>query len=671
LLVGNTNFSGTIPSSVSNLKHLKKLGLDAHGFSGELPSSIGRLRSLTSLHISGLELVGLIPSWITNLTSLEVLEISYCGLHGPIPSFVGDLNKLRKLALYKCNFSGKIPSGILNLTQLDTLQLQSNNLIGTMQLNSFWKLQNLHDLNLSNNKLNLIEGEHNYSLISFPDIWHLSLASCNMSSFPNILRYSSEINGIDLSNNQFHGAVPQWVWEKLTDSGLFFLNLSHNEFTTVGHETFLPFYAKSLDLSFNMFEGPIPLPRYSGMKLEYSRNHFSSMPLNISTQLEKTLSFKASGNFLSGNISQYFCGTELQVLDLSYNNLSGPIPSCLMEGANAIEVLNLRENQLSGELPHNINESCMFDALDFSANRIEGELPRSLVSCKYLEVLDIGNNQISDSFPCWMTALPRLQVLVLKSNKIFGQVVPSIVAEKNTCDFPSLRILDLASNNLSGTLTEEWFITLKSMMVVGTNETSVMEYKGYQRDAYEVNTMLTYKGSDMFFSKILRSLVFIDVSNNALHGSIPGAIGELVLLQALNMSHNSFTGSIPSNFGHLNQLESLDLSSNGITGEIPQAISALDFLSTLNLSNNMLEGRIPESPHFSTFDNSSFMDNAGLCGLPLKKKCSNETTPASVLHTKKEKSADVILFLFAGMGFGVGFAVVIVVIWVLPLRKKS
>nr|XP_015620067.1 receptor-like protein 7 [Oryza sativa Japonica Group] len=39
--VSNTNFSGTIPSSISNLKSLKKLALGASGFSGVLPSSIG------------------------------------------------------------------------------------------------------------------------------------------------------------------------------------------------------------------------------------------------------------------------------------------------------------------------------------------------------------------------------------------------------------------------------------------------------------------------------------------------------------------------------------------------------------------------------------------------------------------------------------------------------
>lgn len=191
-------------------------------------------------------------------------------------------------------------------------------------------------MNLSNNKLNVTEGEHNSSLVSFPDIWHLGLASCNIANFPNILRHSSNINGLDLSNNKIRGAIPQWAWEKWTDSGLFFLNLSHNEFTSVGYDTFLHFYIVHLDLSFNLLEGPIPIPQNSAILLDYSNNRFSSMPLNISTQLEETYYFKASRNHLSGNIPPSFCGTNLQILDLSYNNLSGPIPSCLMDDADEL-----------------------------------------------------------------------------------------------------------------------------------------------------------------------------------------------------------------------------------------------------------------------------------------------------------------------------------------------
>ena len=72
------------------------------------------------------------------------------------------------------------------------------------------------------------------------------------------------------------------------------------------------------------------------------------------------------------------------MLDLSYNNFSGPIPSCLMENVNGIQSLKLKENQLKGQLPNNIKEGCSFEALDFSGNWIGGQLPRSLVTCKKL-----------------------------------------------------------------------------------------------------------------------------------------------------------------------------------------------------------------------------------------------------------------------------------------------
>ncbi|XP_066162843.1 receptor-like protein 9DC3 [Oryza sativa Japonica Group] len=303
------------------------------------------------------------------------------------------------------------------------------------------------------------------------------------------------------------------------DFGFFFLNFSHNKFTSVGYDVSLPFYIELLDLSFNMFEGPIPLPRDSGTVLDYSNNHFSSILPNISTQLRGTTYFKAS------------------------------------------------------------------------------------------------------------------------------------------------------RNNLSGTLKEEWFTRLKSMITDFGNETSVMEYEGDQKQIYQVTTVLTNKGSTIMMEKILRTFVFLDVSDNAFHGSIPKSMGELVLLHTLNMSHNSLTGPIPSQLGRLKQMEALDLSSNELSGVIPQELPSLDFLGMLNLSYNRLEGKIPESLHFSLFANSSFLGNDALCGPPLSKGCSNMTLP-NVIPSEK-KSVDVMLFLFSGIGFGLGFAIAIVGAWGIPIRRRS
>lgn len=330
-----------------------------------------------------------------------------------------------------------------------------------------------------------------------------------------------------------------------------------------------------------------------------------------------------------------------------------------MEDVTALQILNLKENKLIGTLPDNIKEGCALEAIDISGNLFEGKIPRSLIACRNLEILDIGGNHFSDSFPCWMSQLPKLQVLVLKSNKFTGQLMdPSYMVGGNTCEFTELRIADMASNDFNGTLPEAWFKMLKSMMTRSDNETLVMENQYYHGQTYQFTATVTYKGNYMTISKILRTLVLIDFSNNAFHGAIPETIGELILLHGLNMSHNALTGSIPTQFGRLNQLESLDLSSNELTGGIPKELASLNFLSTLNLSYNMLVGRIPNSYQFSTFSNNSFLGNTGLCGPPLSRQCNNPKEPIAMPYTL-EKSIDVVLLLFTASGFFISFAMMI------------
>lgn len=219
-----------------------------------------------------------------------------------------------------------------------------------------------------------------------------------------------------------------------------------------------------------------------------------------------------------------------------------------------------------------------------------------------------------------------------------GEVGPSVAWEKNNCEFIKLRILDLASNKFSGTLQDEWFVTMKSMVRKSAND---MMYNQVSQlgQTYHLTDAITYKGNEqVLLSTILSALVHIDVSDNAFHGAIPKSIGHLVLLNGVNMSHNALTGPIPPQFGALKQLESLDLSSNDLSGEIPQELGSLNFLSTLNLSYNELVGRIPDSTHFSTFSNLSFMGNIGLCGLQVSKVRNSTNTIRGATTFGEERS---------------------------------
>lgn len=76
-------------------------------------------------------------------------------------------------------------------------------------------------------------------------------------------------------------------------------------------------------------------------------------------------------------------------------------------------------------------------------------------------------------------------------------MVPSAADDQDTCEFPSLRILDLASNNFSGTLTKKWFTRLKSMIVKTENETQIIEYEGPVNDMYKITTLITYSKKNL------------------------------------------------------------------------------------------------------------------------------------------------------------------------------
>jgi hypothetical protein len=190
-----------------------------------------------------------------------------------------------------------------------------------------------------------------------------------------------------------------------------------------------------------------------------------------------------------------------------------------------------------------------------------------------------------------------------------------------------LQIIDLASKDFSGTLNPQWFENLKSLkkynntgQIIGRHNIAITGV------FYQYSVSISYKGSLVTIDKILTTLTAIDISKNALEGTIPASIGNLISLLVLNMSHNTFNGAIPPHLGGIAALESLDLSSNMLSGDIPQELTNLTFLSTLNLSNNHLDGRIPQSHQFATFDNMSFDGDAGLCGSPLSKQCGTPDT---------------------------------------------
>ncbi|KAH6804943.1 hypothetical protein C2S51_029774 [Perilla frutescens var. frutescens] len=431
-------------------------------------------------------------------------------------------------------------------------------------------------------------------MLQVPTLQDLDLSSNNFHNETIPQFRLSALRSIDMSFCGFVGPIPCTLAKQ---AKLVHLDLSLNFLTGV-----IPSFSMSkkltyIDLSINSLMGSLSDRHFE----DYSNNYFhSSTPSNIVKNItNSSINFLSlANNSLSGAILASICNIfGLLVLHLSFNNFSGIIPPCIVEKSTEnLQVLNLRGNNINGDIPDQFIINCSLRTLDLSHNNLGGKIPKSLANCPGLEVVNVGYNNFDDNFPCMLS--PRLHVLVLRSNKFHGEW---------RCDksWPNLQIVDISSNNFSGSLHLLNFSTWRGMMLqrdahLRPNR-SVSNLLGGDIFYYKDEVTLTVKGIVVNLVKIWPDFTSIDLSCNNFHGGIPDEVSNLSLLYLLNLSHNALTASIPKSLGALTELGSLDLSFNQLRGRIPEELARLTFLSILNLSYNELVGMIPIGPQFQTF----------------------------------------------------------------------
>ncbi|KAI5334014.1 hypothetical protein L3X38_024147 [Prunus dulcis] len=587
--LSDNKLDGLIPRSIFELESLHYLDLSSNQLSGNIIEF--QSRSLSWLELRNNKLHGLIPRSIFELENLHYLDLSSNQLRGNIIEFQS--RSLSGLYLSDNKLDGLIPRSIFELEKVTDLDLSSNNLSGTVKFGP--KLQSLRELNLSSNHPSL--SFNHLSNNTWPQLRSLDLSSCNISEFPYFLRAAPNLDTLSLSHNRIQANIPKWLLDLGKDS-LGYLDLSHNSLTgTVGPLRWKNLYY--LDLRNNSLQGELPIPSPSTSYIFISNNQFT------------------------GEIPPTICSlSSLQILDLSYNKLSGKIHQCIENFSKSLSVLNLRNNKFHGVIPGTFSEGNVLRNLDLNGNQLEGSLPQSLLTCRELEVLDLGNNKIQDTFPNWLEYLPKLQVLILRSNKFSGE----ICFPKTKFPFQKLHIIDLSHNRFSGLLPTKYFENLTAMI---NSQEHGLKYMGGRY--YQDTVVVTIKGFEIEMKKILTYFTIIDFSNNTFRGEISSVISKLKSLKGLNFSHNELTGRIPPSFGEMSNLEWLDLSSNKLVGDIPEQLVNMTSLSKFNVSKNQLVGPIPRGNQFDTFENDSYSGNTGFCGLPLSKTCSapHQSPPSS------------------------------------------
>ncbi|KAA8527890.1 hypothetical protein F0562_035241 [Nyssa sinensis] len=424
----------------------------------------------------------------------------------------------------------------------------------------------------------------------------ISLASKSLSgSLPSDLNQLTQLKTLALQSNRLSGSLPSLANLTSLES----VYLDSNNFTSIPS---------------NFVDG---LTNLQTLSLSDNQN---LAPWMIPTDLMQSSSlgtFSASNANIFGSIPDIFGSfPNLQNLRLSYNNLTGPLPSSFGNSEIQNLWLNNQQQGLSGTIDI-LSSMIQLNQVWLHANALTGPIP-DLSKCVNLFDLQLRDNQFTGLVPPSLTSLPKLVNITLQNNKlqgpvpVFGSGVTATLGTTNSfckstpgpCD-PQVTVLLAVAGGIG----------------------------------YPMNLAESWAGNDA-----CQQWTFITCD---LQGNVT----------IVNFGKQHFSGTISSAFANLTSLRNLYLNDNNLTGSIPDSLTTLPQLQTLDVSNNNLSGLVPVFPSsvkLNTTGNNLLGKNSTSGSDGTSGSGSNSSTPSGTSSGASNGSA-----VSTGMIAGVVIAVVV------------
>ncbi|KAF8010336.1 hypothetical protein BT93_J1075 [Corymbia citriodora subsp. variegata] len=337
-------------------------------------------------------------------------------------------------------------------------------------------------------------------------------------------------------------------------------------------------HMESLNLAFNSFNfSPIPYGFSNLSRLRYlnlSNSDFSGEIPHVISQLSELISLDLSYNRHGPldllNVDDFIHNlTGLKELDLSYVNLSSPIPPVLAN-FSSLTWLGLSNCELNGDFPVSIFQLPNLEVLCIDGNfNLSMFFPKMYWGSPMLKELDLSGIKLSSPIPPMLANFSSLTWLGLSYCDLNGDFPVSIF------QLPNLEVLHVDGNsNLSGFFPKpHWGSPLKSLNLSKTN------FSG------EIPTSI---GNLSLLNELIASDCYFS-------GSLPSSMGNLSHLTDVELDRNNLQGQIPVSFANLTQLSVLLLSSNNLSGDTLEWVVNLTKLTFLDISGNRLSGGFPSS----------------------------------------------------------------------------